>query len=212
MRIKILAPLAILTLILALFGACELDSKTDAKTDTGGPGTDTGADVGPTETWTVIRIIDKSPPDDTTKNTPGADIDKISVEDANGNTVACGCPTDVRLDPSPPMYPANPNAWHNDVNDSRNDLCTQEADVNEGYVSLGGSNLWCDIGKPLKDGYHILVWEVHATATRPGQNDPFSVDMCKTMDGPCLDHKLASDVELTGSESDHADIVIDEGL
>jgi len=38
------------------------------------------------------------------------------------------------------------------------------------------------------------------------------VDMCKTMDGPCLDHKLASDVELTGSESDHADIVIDEGL
>jgi len=211
MRLKILAPLAILSLVLALFVACELEDKKDGTG--GGEDTTVKTDTGGTpETWTVIRIIDMSPPLDVTKNTPGADIDKISIEDANGTTVACGCPADKKLDPYPPTYEADPNAWHNDVNDSRNNLCTQESDVNEGYVSLGGSILWCDTGKALKDGYHILIWEIHATSTRAGQNDPFSVDMCKTMDGPCLDHKLATDVEITGDDSDHADIVIDEGL
>jgi len=213
MRLKILAPLAILTLVLALFGACELDKGSDAKTDTfHGTGDTVVQDTTVSETWTVIRIIDKNPPDDATKNTPGADIDKISVEDANGGTVACGCPADMKLDPFPPSYEASPNAWHNDVNDSRNDVCTQDASVDTGYVSLGGSILWCDIGKPLKDGYHVLIWEIHKADTRPGQNDPFSVDMCKTMNGPCLDHKLADDVSITGDESDFADIVIDEGL
>jgi hypothetical protein len=164
----------------------------DARADGGAP-------------WTVVRILDPSAPKQDT--TPGADIDKIVVEDANGTTLAEGCPAGAKLDPSPVPHPAQDPA-DNLPQSGTLGVLDGDATTGVGYVSLGGAALYCDTGKALRKGHAILIWEVHKTAARSGQSDAFSVDLCQTMKGPCLQNRLATDVELNGDQNDHANIVV----
>lgn len=131
-----------------------------------------------------------------------ADIDRIVVEDANGTTVAQGCPGGVKLEPSPVPYPAQ-DPSDNAPEASLLSTLDGDATAGVGYLSLGGAALYCDTGK-----HHILVWEVHKTNTRPGQNDSFSVDLCQTMQGPCLPARLVTDAMITGDQNDYLTVKV----
>lgn len=155
--------------------------------------------------WTVIRIIDDPSPNE--DPTAGADIDFIALDDASGSTLALGCVT-VALTPSPVPFPATDPA-DNDPASGTLGTVDGDATAGTGYVSLGGATLWCDTGVELDKGDHIVIFEVHTTSGRASaKNDSFSVDLCQTMQGPCLTDPLANDILVTGSADDFVDITI----
>jgi len=155
--------------------------------------------------WTVIRVIDdRSPIEDLT---PGADLDLISLDDSSGNTLALGCVA-AALRPSPVPFPAA-DPSHNDP--ARGTLGAIDGDetAGTGFVSLGGATLWCDTGVEIRANHHVVLFEVHRTSGRAAtKNDSFSVDLCQTMDGPCLTAPLVEDIVITGPADDYVDITV----
>jgi len=142
----------------------------------------------------------------TATRTPGATSTPSRSPPRSGVYRAAGCPGGAALEVPPGPITTATN-HHSQCESPTASFDTNDGTTDNGYVSLGGSKLWCDVGVALRKHDHILIWEIHSVGGL--HNDHFGVDICQTLSGPCLPSHLNRDTVISGDESDHADIDID---
>ena len=150
---RLVLPITACALLVA--SACDLPQDKD-KTYADDVGDANTSEVGEGEhTWKMLRITDESAAED--DSAPGADIDAIVVF-RDDEFVFAGCAEAT-------LFGEDEAHKDNDfVDPDRATLAVREQSEGNGFVSLGGGTLFCELPLALRTGDKLTIWEMEADA------------------------------------------------